>query len=437
MKKLTNNIGLKVLALFFAIGLWMVVMNVDDPEVTSSFVVPVTLENEEELTEAGKVYEVLDDSDSVRVTVTAKRSIISNLSSSDFQAVADIRDLTDDEMEGECQLQIYVSALRYTNQISISSRTKYLTISIENEESVEIALKTASTGTPAEGYLVVDMETDPETITVTGPASVVEAITAATVTVDVTDMSRNLTASAEPVFYNEQGDEVDVSRCQLEDDSVTVYVTCYSYKTVPIEFSTSGTPYEGYEVSDITADYNEVTIMGTSDDIASITKITVPDTDISVEGAYEDVVKLISISDYLPTGVYVYEESEDVITVTVTIIPYETKTLTFSTSGIKVNGLGSDYTSSFSDSTVSLTIMGAAADIEEVTASDVTVTVDLTDYEAGTHSVLLEATLPTGISLSSDVYETVTITKKSTSSSSTTSATDTTEDETDTDEDTE
>ena len=30
-KKLTNNLGLKVLAVLFAIALWIVVVNIDDP----------------------------------------------------------------------------------------------------------------------------------------------------------------------------------------------------------------------------------------------------------------------------------------------------------------------------------------------------------------------------------------------------------------------
>ena len=44
MKKvLINNIGFKILSLIFAIALWIIVVNIDDPDVTRTFSgIPVT-----------------------------------------------------------------------------------------------------------------------------------------------------------------------------------------------------------------------------------------------------------------------------------------------------------------------------------------------------------------------------------------------------------
>ena len=39
-RALTTNIGLKLLALLFALGLWVVVVNVDDPTQTRTFAAP-------------------------------------------------------------------------------------------------------------------------------------------------------------------------------------------------------------------------------------------------------------------------------------------------------------------------------------------------------------------------------------------------------------
>ena len=41
-KKLTNNLGLKVLALLFAIALWIVVVNIDDPVKPAQYTISVT-----------------------------------------------------------------------------------------------------------------------------------------------------------------------------------------------------------------------------------------------------------------------------------------------------------------------------------------------------------------------------------------------------------
>ena len=41
-KKLTNNLGLKVLAVLFAIALWIVVVNIDDPVKPAQYTISVT-----------------------------------------------------------------------------------------------------------------------------------------------------------------------------------------------------------------------------------------------------------------------------------------------------------------------------------------------------------------------------------------------------------
>ena len=45
LKALTNNLGFKLLAFIFAVVLWLVVYNVDDPVKTDSFTVKVSLKN--------------------------------------------------------------------------------------------------------------------------------------------------------------------------------------------------------------------------------------------------------------------------------------------------------------------------------------------------------------------------------------------------------
>lgn len=76
----TTNMGLKILSVFFAVGLWMIVVNIDDPVTTKTFKnIPVVFENETVLSDAGLVYQVLDGSNSVSFTVRAKRSVVESL----------------------------------------------------------------------------------------------------------------------------------------------------------------------------------------------------------------------------------------------------------------------------------------------------------------------------------------------------------------------
>ena len=76
-KALTRNLGLKLASLVLAFVLWFLVAQIYDPKDTVTFNnIQVRLINTELLDEEGKVYEVLDNSNLVRVTVTGPQSIV-------------------------------------------------------------------------------------------------------------------------------------------------------------------------------------------------------------------------------------------------------------------------------------------------------------------------------------------------------------------------
>ena len=53
-KRLTKNWGLKVISILFAIALWLVVVNVNDPTIKVTFAnIPVTIENVDVITNQG------------------------------------------------------------------------------------------------------------------------------------------------------------------------------------------------------------------------------------------------------------------------------------------------------------------------------------------------------------------------------------------------
>ena len=85
---LTHNLGLKILALVFSIGLWFVVNNITDPVVRKPFSnIPVEIANADMITNEGKVYEILDDTDTVTVYVRGKSSIVDSLNKEDMKQI--------------------------------------------------------------------------------------------------------------------------------------------------------------------------------------------------------------------------------------------------------------------------------------------------------------------------------------------------------------
>ena len=93
-KKLTNNLGFKIISVILAIMLWLVVLNVSDPEKTTTIVnIPITILNESAITGQEKIYQVIAGK-TATVKVTGPRTIIDSLEASSFKATADMADLS-------------------------------------------------------------------------------------------------------------------------------------------------------------------------------------------------------------------------------------------------------------------------------------------------------------------------------------------------------
>ena len=83
IRRITNNFGLKILAVIFASVLWLVVVNIDDPNTTRTFSASVYIENSDYLSGLGKYYEVINNSNTVTFKVSGKRSYLERMSNAD------------------------------------------------------------------------------------------------------------------------------------------------------------------------------------------------------------------------------------------------------------------------------------------------------------------------------------------------------------------
>lgn len=412
VKKLTNNFGLKLLALVFAIAAWLIVVNVEDPDITKTFTVTVEVQNEDLLSDAGKTYEVLNDSNTIRVTATAKRSIMEGLSSSDFQAVTDLKDVVNNNLSGQQNLQVYISVLRYNSQVSINSTKQYMTVSIDDQVEKEINVNVIPTGSPAMGFATGEITCYPKSVTIQGPSSLVNSITQAVVEVDIDGMTEDVNQEIGIEFVNDNGESVNTDKLNLSRSKATVYVECLSLQSISLQFETSGSPEDGYEVSNIIADKDTIMVKGTADQLADLTSLSISGDALNVDGASTDKTVTLDLDDYLPSGVSLQNEDSSQVQVTISIKAYQKKEITYPTSMIDISGLSSLYNASFKDSQISFMVNCPKSMASSITADSVTVRANLAGMSSGTHSAELDISLPDGASLESDVKADVVIKAK-------------------------
>lgn len=409
--KFTNNLGLKIMALVFAAFLWLIVVNIDDPVESATFRnIPVTVQNTEIVTNEGKVYRILDDTQSVSVIVRAKRSVLSKLSSSSIVATADMS-----QMQIESLVPITATLPGYDGRYTAEATPNNLKVKIEDQTKNAIPLTVSVSGTPRDGYVVGEMTTNPEKITVRGSESLVSSIDKAVAKVDVSGLSKTSVLQAELVYYDGNGNVVDKTQLSdnLGDEGVTVNVQILNTKDVGLEFGVSGEPKEGYIFSSITSEPEKVQVCGTAEALAEVDILEIPASEVDISGVSEKQEIAVDILPYLPDGIQLVDETANNVVVTVTIEPEGARTIELPVEAVRVNNLQDNLKVSFDSQTdIELQFKGPQ---EALSTLDVrnAASIDLKAYtKPGEYEVPVNVEVPSGITLTKKLTVKVTLTEK-------------------------
>ena len=392
-KRITNNFGLKVLAVVFAIVIWLVVVNIEDPEKTKGFTIPVTIENSDYLTDMGKTYDILNNSDKISFTVTGKRSIIEELSDSDFTAVANMENVNDELTT----VPVSVAASRYSGQIEINKRDATLKISVENLKTEKYAVKVVTKGTPAAYCYVETATADPKKVTITGPESVLSQIATVETIVDVSGVGEDMATNSKVVLLDEAGNEIPQDRLTLNRTSVAVDVKITMGKSVPCSVSS-------------------VKLVGSSEALAGISELEISGSQMSIAGATSDVTAGVDLTKFLPDGVELASDQQKQINVTLVIEGKTAKAFAVPVKNITVKNLPSNLSMQFNADTVTVNILGFAEDFADINPESITGTIDASGFNTGV--LAAEVKLDGNYSVSETIYTAVTVTEKSSSGNS-------------------
>lgn len=395
MKHLANNPGLKLLSLLFAVIIWLVVVNVADPDATKTFSVPVEIINKDIITEMGKVPNVVGDTDIAVFTISGPRSYVDDMASDDFSVTADFSQV-DLSQEGETKLvPIEITAKKNERHIEIMRRTVNLQITLEDRLEKKFVISPESTGTPAEGYAIGGVEVTPNLLKVSGPASVVSKISRVGASINVDGISSDVSDNVIPVLYDEAGSVISSDLLEMNQTAVTIKAEIWATKSVPVQCRVSGEPAAGYEFRKVECAPETVLVKGRAVVLNGINAINIPANVIDITGAREDMESTVDIVPYLEDlGISLVEPNASQIAVTVTIEQKETKTVDFPSNNIKVSGLNNEYDLTFNIESVSMTVRALEEDMETLALDQIEVLLDVTDLQPGSYTRLLNVTLP-------------------------------------------
>ena len=423
-KKLTNNLGLKIGSIILAIIVWFLVVNASDPVRTQVFTdIPITVTNSSYLESMGLSYQLSEQS-GVRVVIRDNASVVKNIRSEDIKVVADMTQIVNIDSD-PVLVPLRASCSKYPNidVDNITTTPGNAQISLEKLASEEFVI-TASQGDtkPDLEYEVGDMQVSPETLTISGPQSIINKIDKVVAQVDVTDLAedKDLSGKLSVIDKNQEAlSEYQMNYLTLQnieaEGTVSVHVTLWKIRTdVSIKASAAGTPAKGYQIAEVDTTPGTITVAGTQEALASLQEagnvIEIPESEVDADGKKDDFETKIDISGFLPDGIRLATDVSSSVMIKTTILPYGSKAIEVPSTNITQTGLGEDLRAVFDSDRIQVRVQGTDSALEALTASDITGTVDLSQLTAGTsQSVPVQITLPSGLELVSDVKANITI----------------------------
>lgn len=418
-----HNLAIKLLSCVFAILVWLMITNIADPYKTKNFSVTVQTINEDAISAANMVYEIVEG-EVATVSVSGKRSVIDKLESDSIIATADLSDLSSvnavpikAKVKGSAGSDVLVEC----NQM--------LKISLEDMETKLLKVTVLTKGEPSSDYSVGECVAKPNVIEVRGGESVIDRVDSVGVTVNVNGAMENFTQNVEPVAYDKKGNKISSSTLSFNVSRVKVRVKFLQKKTIPVKIQIKGQPADGYEYVDVTNSPEEIEIAGNKKTLQSVSQLVLP---IDISGLKDSSSKLeqnINAEDYLPDGISVPAEEEKNISVKIMIEKQQTKMVSFPISQIKLNHVRNGYVAEVVEEAANIPLMlrGRASLVSSLTSSAISCSVECQGLSSGIYSLPLSLDLGSMCSLAEKVRVRVRIVREVSENSSATEAPEATE----------
>ena len=307
-EKENNNLKLKIIAVLFAAGLWMISININDPYQSKDYTVEVQLLNMNLLTGAGKYVEVANNTDRITVKVKGNRSVMDSFTASNIIATADMSKIDENN-----QVPIELDTIKTSgNKIeSLHSASSYVEVKVENIRRVQKSLEVVTKNEPAEGYILGKISTEQNALRISGPESAVADVDKAVVNFDLANATEDVSMVLPVELYDAEGNRITDSRLTTSINEVQCVATVLATKKIPVVFTAKGTAAKGFIFTgEIQSEKETIVIAAKNSVLRGIKKIEIKDI-LDVEKAKENVTATVDVREYLPESVILAERSFD------------------------------------------------------------------------------------------------------------------------------
>lgn len=412
---ISNNLGLKIIAVLFAVFLWWTVVNIDDPIQTKKYVVEVSVVNPEVIMQRGKSFQVEDSTKQVTITVEARRKVIEQIKFTNIVATADMREM----QESTSTVPVRVSIPGFEGQyVSAKSYPQNIQVNVENTQDKMFPITAVVKGNVRDGYVVAETSVSPQSVAISGPESIVKKISKVVAQVDVSGLAADRDIKTGLVYYDAADNEIPKTYLTSEIDEAGVDVTVKVWKTkvVDVVFDTSAiTPSDGYLFNGIEYEPQFIEIAANAEMLNTLEKLEIPAEALKRDGITESEQVIVDLSQYLPSGVILVDRDATTAVVEIMMEQIGTKNFSIPVRSVQVIGLAEDMQMLFGpEQSLSIVFKGRGEDLSKLTEGGFVASIDLTEcVEPGEYTVpVLISEQPEGCDYIGDAKVKVTLSLK-------------------------
>lgn len=301
MKKfLLNNFAYKIVSIFVAITIWVIVINVVRPIVSGFVTVPITVSNETALETIGKTYNI--DNTSIRVTYNVSSEQVNAIRQSDFVASVDLSSLVNAETD---YLPVYVVPMNNVEKIitNLDWSPKNIHVSTDVLTSKILGINYNLIGNLPSDLSVGNVVLSPTHVYAIGSEMELSSIKELQIDIRLTNKEENFSGVATPKLIGLDNQVVTKHDLSLSADEINYSVSVYLNKSVTLNAVVDGTVRNGYSYAGAIVSPNTLSISGPRSIITELYYIDLPT--INIDDLYETTEWTFPITDIIPLGLRV------------------------------------------------------------------------------------------------------------------------------------
>ena len=394
-----NKLLSLILSLVIAFGLWGYVITVDNPEFEKVYYnIPVYFQNEAALTSRGLMI-TSDSAPKITLRLKGNRSDLNNLNESNINIIADLSRIYD---TGTLSLGYSISYPGNVPESAITVMDKsmeYISLTVERRVEKQVEVVPIYEGTVPEGYLSdkANAVLDYETITVAGPASILNQIDHAQIYVNIDGRTSTLDDVFAYTLCDRGGKAVQMNNVELvtaQPGEVNLMLPIQQVKEVQLALNIIYGGGVTAENSQILIDPATILVSGSEESLADlgdtviIGEVDLSKLNIEMNQTF-DIVLPAGVTNRTMVGL---EHKANV-----TISFPDLKTATYTVTNIVPANVPAGCNFELVTKQFSITLRGPKALIDALDATQIVATVDASEAQIGEmHSVKPVVKLPAG-----------------------------------------